>query len=249
MLDGVDNNAYGTSNQGFSNQIVQLNPDAVQEFKVQTNNFSAEYGRAGGAVINASLRGGTNQFHGAAWEFLRNTQLNAVGFFKPSTGIKPVLVQNQFGGAFGGPIVKDKAFFFVALEGIRENLQRPNLSEAIGTPCSVSAPTIFANVSNLGWFNNTVALQQHLNISRVRVLEFQRPFVRATNTGATAFLSHEGKVIDMLPPLTRGVLHGQVQGRTGMTPFAWWASRFGLWPLWIVALVIVAVAFYKRKPR
>lgn len=119
MLDGVDNNAYGTSNQGFSNQVVQLNPDAVQEFKVQTNNFSAEYGRAGGAVINASLRSGTNQFHGAAWEFLRNTKLNAVGFFKPSTGVKPVLVQNQFGGAFGGPIVRDKMFFFANYEGFR----------------------------------------------------------------------------------------------------------------------------------
>lgn len=119
MLDGVDNNAYGTSNQGFSNQIVQLNPDAVQEFKVQTNNFSAEYGRAGGAVINASLRGGTNQFHGSAWEFLRNTKLNAVGFFKPSTGLKPVLVQNQFGGAFGGPVVKDRMFFFANYEGFR----------------------------------------------------------------------------------------------------------------------------------
>jgi apolipoprotein N-acyltransferase len=114
---------------------------------------------------------------------------------------------------------------------------------------TTTSPTIFANVSNLGWFNNTVALQQHLNISRVRALEFQRPFVRATNTGATAILSYDGKVMDMLPPLTRGVLQGQVQGRTGMTPFAWWASRFGLWPLWILALVIVAVAFYKRKPR
>jgi hypothetical protein len=119
MLDGVDNNAYGTSNQGFSNQIVQLNPDAVQEFKVQTNNFSAEYGRAGGAVINASLRGGTNDWHGAVWEFLRNTQLNAVGFFKPSTGRKPVLVQNQFGAALGGPIVRDKMFFFANYEGLR----------------------------------------------------------------------------------------------------------------------------------
>lgn len=119
MVDGVDNNAYGTSNQGFSNQVVQLSPDAVEEFKVQTNNFSAEYGRAGGAVINASVRGGTNQFHGAAWEFLRNTKLNAVGFFKPSTGVKPVLVQNQFGGAVGGPIKKDKMFFFADYEGFR----------------------------------------------------------------------------------------------------------------------------------
>ena len=119
MVDGVDNNAYGTSNQGFSNQVVQLTPDAVEEFKVQTNNFSAEYGRAGGAVINASVRGGTNQFHGAAWEYLRNTKLNAVGFFKPSTGVKPVLVQNQFGAAIGGPIVKDKMFFFADYEGFR----------------------------------------------------------------------------------------------------------------------------------
>lgn len=118
MLDGVDNNAYGTSNQGFSNQIVQLNPDAVAEFKVQTNNFSAEYGRAGGAVINASVRSGTNQFHGSAWEFLRNTKLNAVGFFRPSTG-KPVLVQNQYGAALGGPIVRDKMFFFANYEGFR----------------------------------------------------------------------------------------------------------------------------------
>ncbi len=126
MVDGVDNNAYGTSNQGFSNQVVQLTPDAVQEFKVQTNNFSAEYGRAGGAVINASLRSGTNEFHGAAWEYLRNTSLNAGGFFRPASGVKPTLVQNQFGGAVGGPILKDKMFFFADYEGFRRaerNLQ------------------------------------------------------------------------------------------------------------------------------
>jgi hypothetical protein len=126
MVDGVDNNAYGTSNQGFSNQVVQLNPDAVEEFRVVTNNFSAEYGRAGGAIINASVRSGSNQYHGSAWEFLRNTKLNAVGFFKPSTGVKPVLVQNQFGASFGGPVVKDKTFFFADFEGLRRtesNLQ------------------------------------------------------------------------------------------------------------------------------
>jgi Carboxypeptidase regulatory-like domain/TonB dependent receptor-like, beta-barrel/TonB-dependent Receptor Plug Domain len=119
VLDGIDNNAYGTSNQGFSNQVVQPSPDAVQEFKVQTNNFSAEFGRAGGAVINASLRSGTNEFHGSAYDFLRNTSLNAVGFFKPTRGEKPVLIQNQFGGTFGGPIIKDKTFFFVDYEGFR----------------------------------------------------------------------------------------------------------------------------------
>ena len=91
ILDGVDNNSYGTSNQGFSNQVVQVTPDAVEEFKVQTNNFSAEFGRAGGAVINATFRSGTNQFRGTAWEFNRNTALNATGFFKPSSGVKPTL--------------------------------------------------------------------------------------------------------------------------------------------------------------
>jgi outer membrane receptor protein involved in Fe transport len=119
-LDGVDNNSYGTSNQGFSNQVVQVSPDAVAEFKVQTNNFSAEFGRAGGAVVNASLRGGTNQFRGSVWEFLRNTSLNAVGFFKPTAGIKPVLIRNQFGFAYGGPIIRDRAFFFVDYEGFRQ---------------------------------------------------------------------------------------------------------------------------------
>lgn len=120
ILDGVDNNSYGTSNQGFSNQVVQVSPDAVEEFKVQTNNFSAEFGRAGGAVINASFRSGTNQFRGAAWEFNRNTKLNATGFFKPSSGVKPEMNRNQFGGVLGGPILRDRAFFFFNYEGFRE---------------------------------------------------------------------------------------------------------------------------------
>lgn len=125
IIDGVDNNSYGTSNQGFSNQVVQASPDAVQEFKVQTNNFSAEFGRAGGAVINAALRSGTNEFHGTVYEFLRNTSLNAVGFFKPpkkpgeTVPQKPVLIQNQFGGTIGGPIKRDRTFFFADYEGFR----------------------------------------------------------------------------------------------------------------------------------
>ena len=118
QVDGVDNNAYNTSNQGYSNQAIQLSPDAVAEFKVQTDNFSAEYGRAGGAIINVSLKSGTNQFHGAAWEFLRNTDLNAVGYFKPANG-KPVFQQNQFGGVFGGPVIKNKTFFFADFEALR----------------------------------------------------------------------------------------------------------------------------------
>ena len=84
LIDGVDNNAYGTSNQGFSNQVMQPSPDAVEEFKVVTNNMSAEYGRAAGATINVAYASGTNQFRGSAWEFVRRTALNATGFFRPA---------------------------------------------------------------------------------------------------------------------------------------------------------------------
>jgi len=121
MLDGLDNNMYGTSNQGFSNQVVQLSPDAVAEFQVVTNNMSAEYGRSGGAAVNVVTQYGTNQLHGRAWEFLRNTNLDATGFFKPDYGGKPALHQNQFGGTLGGPLKKDKLFFFMDYEGFRQS--------------------------------------------------------------------------------------------------------------------------------
>lgn len=126
LLDGLDNNQYGTSNQGFSNQVVQLSPDAVAEFQVVINNTSAEYGHSGGATVNVVTRYGTNQFHGRAWEFLRNTALDATGFFKPDPNAegkreKPALHRNQFGATLGGPILKDKAFFFVDYEGYRES--------------------------------------------------------------------------------------------------------------------------------
>lgn len=105
-----------------------------------------------------------------------------------------------------------------------------------------SAPTIFVNLSNIGWFGNTVAIDQHLNISRMRALEFGRPFIRATNTGDTVIIDYAGHVTQSLPRYTRGVLLGEVQGRNGITPFAWWVSRFGLWPLWLLACAIVAIA-------
>ena len=122
IIDGLDNNAYGTSNQGFSNQLIQLSPDAVAEYRTATNNYSAEYGRASGAVVNVSVKSGTNAFHGGMWEFLRNTELNAVGFFQPLGGVKPVYQQNQFGATLGGRVIKDKLFFFVDYEGQRRNV-------------------------------------------------------------------------------------------------------------------------------
>jgi apolipoprotein N-acyltransferase len=110
-------------------------------------------------------------------------------------------------------------------------------------------PTIFINSSNIGWFGNTVAIDQHLGISRMRALEFERPFVRATNTGATVVIDHHGRVTAALPRHTQGVLHAQVQGRSGLTPFAWWASRVGLWPVWLAALgVVLALVRLRGRP-
>lgn len=104
------------------------------------------------------------------------------------------------------------------------------------------APTMLVNLSNIAWFGRTIAVPQHLAISRLRSLELQRPMLRATNTGATAIVDHRGAVLAQLPAHERGVLRGQVQGREGTTPFAWWASRAGLWPLLVVALLGVAAA-------
>jgi hypothetical protein len=123
LIDGVDNNAYGTSNQGFSNQVMQPAPDAVDEFRVVTNNQSAEYGRSAGATINVLLKSGTNQIHASGWEFYRDTALNSTPYFLPPDGKKPPLTRNQFGGVIGGPLVKNRAFFFGDYEGFRQDKQ------------------------------------------------------------------------------------------------------------------------------
>ena len=147
MLDGLDNNAYGTSNQGFSNQVMQPPPDSVAEFQVVTNNESAEYGRSAGATINVAYASGTNKLHVNLWEFVRNTDLNAVGFFKPRVGNNLPFHRNQFGATVGGPIVKNRAFFFLDYEGFRQIrniptfLTIPSLTQRQGIlPVTVTNP-------------------------------------------------------------------------------------------------------------
>ena len=189
VLDGVDNNSYGTSNQGYSNQVVQASPDAVQEFQVQTNNFSAEFGRAGGAVINASLRSGTNEFHGSIYDFIRNTSLNATGFFKPTRGQKPVLIQNQFGGTIGGPIVKDKTFFFADYEGFR----RITRTLAFATVSTAAQRNGQLGIPVRNPFTGTV--YQDGNIPTNEITPFAKSVLSAlvlptTNPNATGFVSN-----------------------------------------------------------
>ncbi|MBZ5561020.1 MAG: carboxypeptidase regulatory-like domain-containing protein [Acidobacteriia bacterium] len=127
ILDGIDNN---NDTVDFLNGASYVNlppPDAIQEFKLQTGNFSAEFGRAGGAVLNATIKSGTNKIHGSAWEFLRNDKLDSAYFFQNAAGVqKSTLRQNQFGASVGGPIViphvydgRNKTFFFGDYEGTR----------------------------------------------------------------------------------------------------------------------------------
>jgi Carboxypeptidase regulatory-like domain/TonB dependent receptor len=115
ILDGIDNN------DALVNTIVIFPPaDAIDEFRVQTNIAPAEFGRAGGALVVTSIKSGTNNYHGSAFWFNRNKELNAEDFF--SSGPTPSFVRNQFGGSVGGPIIKNKLFFFGDFQGLRQNV-------------------------------------------------------------------------------------------------------------------------------
>ena len=104
------------------------------------------------------------------------------------------------------------------------------------------SPTVFVNVSNLAWFGESLAMDQHLHIARMRALEFARPFVLATNTGTTAIVDHQGRVTSTLARGTRGALVTEVEGREGVTPFAAWVARFGLWPYWGLIGIVLSLA-------
>jgi carboxypeptidase family protein len=121
LLDGVDNISYSNSFRGENVQLVQPSVEALQEFKIQTNAYSAEFGRSSGAVVNATIKSGTNNIHGSVYEFLRNDALDANNFFSNALGApKPVRKRNQFGAAVGGPMVKNRTFWFADYEGLRE---------------------------------------------------------------------------------------------------------------------------------
>ncbi|MDD2926052.1 apolipoprotein N-acyltransferase [Rhodoferax sp.] len=118
-----------------------------------------------------------------------------------------------------------------------ENLFTEELAAPFADP--QRAPTMLVNISNLGWFGEHLAMDQHLQIARMRALEFDRPFLLATNTGRTAIVNHRGEVTHTATPHTATVLHGQVEGRSGLTPYARWLVQWGLWPLWGSAVVLV----------
>ncbi len=203
LLDGIDNNSDTVDFLNGTNFVVLPPVDAISEFKVQTAEFSAELGRSAGAVLNATIKSGTNQFHGAAWEFFRNDKLDAADYFEDAQGIpKGELRQNQFGFDLGGPVIKNKIFIFGDYEGFRR---------AQGTISTSSVPTLAER--NSGYTN------------------LQEIITGAPRTDDLGRIIPEGVILD--PATTRAVTAGLADPVTGLVAASTGFVRdpFGTYPL------------------
>lgn len=188
LLDGIDNNSDTVDFLNGTNYVVLPPVDAVQEFRVETSNFSAEFGRSGAAVLNATIKSGTNEFHGSAWEFFRNNALDAADFFENANHIgRAELRQNQFGATLGGPIKKNKVFFFMDYQGLRR---------VQGTVETGTVPTVAEKQSNYTDFVDLINGQS------------------GTVTDALGRVFPLGTVFD--PATTRAITAGQVDPSTGI---------------------------------
>ena len=195
----------GSLEQGYSNSVVGLSPDAVLPYRYDKHHLVPF-----GEFIPWGFRWFVNMMNMPLGDFSRGP-LAAPSFEVKGQRVGPnICYEDLFG------------------EELASRFVRPD-----------QAPTLFANVSNLAWFGDTVAIHQHLQIARMRSLEFQVPTIRSTNTGATVVIDHQGVVVHRLPGQTRGVLIAEVQGRSGVTPYAAWAARAGLWPLVALGLLLV----------
>src|SRR6267143_2083224 len=196
LLDGIDNNSDTVDFLNGTNFVVLPPVDAVEEFKVQTSDFSAEFGRSGAAVLNATIKSGTNSIHGAAWEFFRNDKLDAADFFE-NAGRRPKgeLRQNQFGVSAGGPVViphlfdgRNKVFFFGDYEGFRRSQ---------GTILTGSVPTVAERNSGFTNLSDLITFQ------------------KGTQKDALGRTMPTGTIFD--PTTTRPVTAGAVDSVSGLT--------------------------------
>ncbi len=161
LLDGVDNNSNAVDFLNGTNFVILPPVDAIQEFKVQTADFSAELGRSAGAVLNATIKSGTNSFHGAAWEFFRNNVLDARDWFENNTPtpINSELRLNQFGASVGGPIIRNKLFFFGDYEGYRR--VQGNTSGSLTVPDAQERDSNYTNLASLLAANSGTKTDYH----------------------------------------------------------------------------------------
>src|SRR5438876_9045687 len=166
LLDGIDNRNRILGFDKNSAQIIQPIIDAIQQFKVQTSTFSADFGQAAGGVVNVSMRSGTNSFHGNLFEFLRNSQLDATPYFQPSGG-KPLFIQNQFGATVGGPIIRDRTFFFGSWQSTREQSSAPQIASVPTLPMrqGIIPGRVNDPVTKLAFPNNTIQVSQSNSVA------------------------------------------------------------------------------------
>jgi len=210
MLDGIDNNSDTVDFLNGTNYVVLPPVDAVQEFKVQTSDFSAEFGRSGAAVLNATIKSGTNNFHGSAWEFFRNDKLDAADFFENAGGRpKGALRQNQFGFSAGGPVIipkafngRNKLFFFGDYEGLRRRQ---------GTILTGTVPTLLER--NSGFTNLSDLITQTGTLNDCPTPPTSPP--SGTRCDALNRVIPLGTVLD--PATTRPVTAGTPDPVTGLT--------------------------------
>lgn len=186
ILDGVDNNSNLTDFLNGASYVINPPPDALQEFKIQTSNYSAELGHSAGATINASIKSGTNSFHGSAWEYFQNDSLNTITGNNYFSRIKPELRYNQFGGTFGGPAWKNKLFFFGDYQGLRQ-----------ATSSASGQSTVPTDLMRQGNFTELLGTNSALNQTVRQLYNAGGP---APNTGGQSnFLSCNGQVNVICP--------------------------------------------------
>lgn len=229
LLDGIDNNSNNVDFLSGAAYVVKPPVDAINEFKLQTSAFSAEFGRAGGAVLNATLKSGTNEIHGTLWEFLRNDKFDAADFFQNAGGQKKgAFRQNQFGAAAGGRIIKNKTFWFADYEGTRVRQS---------VPLNGTVPTAAERASGYTNFSDLISLQSGTRkdaLGRVFPIGtiFDPSTTRQVGTGANDWVrepfagniipssridANAVKLLDLYPAATNGNYSGNYFANRGST--------------------------------
>jgi outer membrane receptor protein involved in Fe transport len=208
QLDGIDSNDFQQSDGGLSNGTAVPNPDSIQEFKVQSGQADASFGRNAGAHVNIITKSGSNDIHGSLFEFFRNEAMNANDFFFNRTGQKkPIVRQNQYGGTVGGPIRRDKLFFFGSYQGTRQynglaaGKARAVCNSTISSPALTddrSAAALGALFAGRGGQNGGVTVKtdgSNINPIALRLLNMKNP--------DGSFLFPTPQVIDRTQPFAR----------------------------------------------
>jgi len=186
LLDGgINNDLEDNSN------LLDPNPDAIAEFRLLTNNYTAEYGRNGGGIISVAVKSGTNQYHGSLFDFFRNRVLDSNDYFNIQQGLPRLdLKRNQYGATLGGPIVKDKIFFFLAFQGERQLQAQPELNSPVFTPAELKGdfshstnggpdPDVAAYLQANPFFQPDPALAAQAIISPSRINSVAQAYIQA----------------------------------------------------------------------